>query len=190
MAFDPSTGTPLALMDATYITATRTAAGSALATRLLAREDARVLAILGTGVQARSHARAIPRVMAGLDEVRVAGRTSERVEAFAEELRAQGLPAAPAASFEQAQAGAEVVCATTHTVDPVVRRTWLRDGVHVNSVGFNVAGREVDADTVANTPRVIASAASSVLLQRASATPVSAGNAQAIAFTSAAATSE
>src|SRR5437660_5268615 len=68
-AFDPDTGTPLAVMDATYITATRTAAGSALATRLLAREDASVMAVLGTGVQARSHARAVPRVMRTLQEI-------------------------------------------------------------------------------------------------------------------------
>src|SRR5207245_6853508 len=73
MVFDPANGTPLALMDGTYITATRTAAASALATRLLAREDARVLAVLGTGVQARSHARALARVR-DFAEVRVAGR--------------------------------------------------------------------------------------------------------------------
>src|SRR2546426_6606969 len=72
-AFDPANGTPIALMDATYITEARTAAGSALATRLLARKDAAVLALLGTGVQARAHARAIPRVRP-IREIRVAGR--------------------------------------------------------------------------------------------------------------------
>ena len=60
--FDPATGVPLAIMDGASITAARTAAGSALATRLCAREGARVLAIIGTGVQARAHARALPRV--------------------------------------------------------------------------------------------------------------------------------
>src|ERR671932_763909 len=73
MVFDHENGTPTALLDGTAITAARTAAGSALATRLLARPDARVLAVIGTGVQARSHARAIPRVRA-IDEIRVAGR--------------------------------------------------------------------------------------------------------------------
>jgi alanine dehydrogenase len=160
--FDPATGTPLALMDATYITAARTAAGSALATRLLARDGARVLAILGTGVQARSHARAVPRVMLGLEEVRVAGRVPQKTEALAEDLRSQGLPAEPAASFEAAQAGSDVVCATTHAAEPVVRRSWLTDGVHVNSVGFNVAGREVDADTVADALVVVESRASAL----------------------------
>src|SRR5437763_12545867 len=83
--FDPANGTPIALMDGTYITATRTAAGSALATRLLAREDASVLAILGTGVQARSHARALPRVRS-FAEIRVAGRDRARTEEFAREI--------------------------------------------------------------------------------------------------------
>jgi len=83
--FDPENGTPLALMDGTYITATRTAAGSALATRLLAREDARVLAVIGTGVQARTHAAAIPRVRP-IEEIRIAGRDRSKAEALAAEV--------------------------------------------------------------------------------------------------------
>src|SRR2546423_12214168 len=85
MVFDHENGTPLALVDGTYITAARTAAGSALATRLLARDDARVLALLGTGVQARSHARAIPRVRP-IDEIRVASRDRPKAEALAKEI--------------------------------------------------------------------------------------------------------
>src|SRR2546428_13808621 len=80
--FDPDDGTPLALMDGTYVTATRTAAGSALATRLLARADARVLALVGTGVQARAHARAIPRVRP-IEEIRIAGRDRAKAEMLA-----------------------------------------------------------------------------------------------------------
>src|SRR2546427_6202700 len=83
--FDPANGTPLALMDGTYVTATRTAAASALATRLLARDDARVLAVIGTGVQARTHARAIPRVRP-IDEIRVASRDRAKAEALAKEI--------------------------------------------------------------------------------------------------------
>src|SRR5437762_6874424 len=79
--FDPENGTPLAVMDGTHITAARTAAGSALATRLLARADSRVLAILGTGVQAHAHARAIPRVRP-IEEIRIAGRDPARAQAF------------------------------------------------------------------------------------------------------------
>ena len=151
--FDPENGTPLALMDGTYVTATRTAAGSALATRLLAREDAKVLALIGTGVQARSHARALPRVRE-FEEIRVAGRERARAEALAEEI---GTPARAVDSYEQAIRGADVVAATTHAVEPVVRREWLSPGVHVNSVGLNPAGREVDAETVADSVLVIES---------------------------------
>ena len=125
--FDPDNGAPVALMDGTYITATRTAAGSALATRLLAREDARVLAILGSGVQARTHAAALRRVRR-FDEVRVAGRDRARAEALAEELGGTAV-----GTFEDAVRGADVVAATTHATDPIVLREWLSPGVHVNS---------------------------------------------------------
>jgi ornithine cyclodeaminase len=148
VAFDPGTGTPVALMDGTYITATRTAAGSALATRLLSRADASVLAVLGAGVQARTHARAIPRVRP-IREIRIAGRNPRAVRALAEELRGElGVATRACASYAEALAGADVVTATTHASDPVVRREWLAPGVHVNSVGFNHEGREVDGETV------------------------------------------
>lgn len=137
--FDPTNGTPVALMDGTYITATRTAAGSALATRLLAREDARVLAILGAGVQARTHIDALRRVR-DFDEVRVASRDAARAQQLADELGAN-----VAGSWEDAVRDADVVSATTHATEPVVLREWLAPGAHVNSVGANPAGRgEVD----------------------------------------------
>jgi ornithine cyclodeaminase len=158
MVFDPANGTPLALMDGTYITATRTAAGSALATRLLAREDARVLALIGTGVQARTHGRAIPRVRP-IDEIRVAGRDHARAEQLAEEL---GPSARAVGSYEEAIRGADVVAATTHATEPVVRREWLAPGTHVNSVGLNPSGREVDAETVAEAKLVVESRASAL----------------------------
>jgi alanine dehydrogenase len=151
--FDPDNGTPLALMDGTFITATRTAAGSALATRLLAREDAKVLALIGTGVQARSHARALPRVRA-FTEIRVAGRDRARAEALAAEI---GAAARVVDSFEEAIRGADVVAATTHSKEPVVRREWLSPGAHVNSVGLNPNGREVDEQTVADAVLVVES---------------------------------
>jgi alanine dehydrogenase len=154
--FDPDTGTPVALMDGTYITATRTAAGSALATRLLAREDARVLAILGTGVQAHSHARLLPRVLP-FEEIRVAGRDPERVEAFAREIRGVA-----AESYEEAVRGADVVAATTHAQQPVVLREWLGPGVHVNSVGLNPSGRELDEATITDALLVVESRASAL----------------------------
>src|SRR5215471_3114100 len=103
MVFDDANGTPVALMDGTYITATRTSAGSALATRLLARDDARVLAILGTGVQARSHAQALGRIR-DFEEVRVAGRDHAKAEALAEEVDGVACE-----SWQEALDGADVV---------------------------------------------------------------------------------
>src|SRR3954451_19603353 len=119
--FEPGTGTPVALMDGTYITAMRTAAAAALATRLLSRPDARVLAILGTGVQSRSAQEMFPRARE-FAEVRVAGR----------------------GDFEEAVRGADVVHATTASPDPVVRFDWLSPGAHVSSVGYGAGDSELD----------------------------------------------
>ena len=156
MVFDPANGSPIALMDGTYITATRTAAASALATRLLAREDATILAVLGSGVQAHSHARALARVR-DFTEVRVAARDPEKAEALAAELGGRAV-----ASWQEALDGAHVVAATTHAAEPVVRREWLSPGVHVNSVGLNQSGREVDEETVAEALLVVESRSSTL----------------------------
>jgi alanine dehydrogenase len=134
--FDPGTGAPIALMDGEEITAQRTAAASALATRLLARQDAQVLAIVGTGVQARSHARYVPRVRK-FREMVVAGRNPAKTKALAAEVGARP------AGIEEAVRAADVICATTHARDPVVDRSWLRPGSHVTSVGFHPQGREL-----------------------------------------------
>jgi len=147
--FDPETGSPVALMDGTYVTAVRTAAGSALATRLMARSNAEVVAVIGTGVQAGSHARALARVR-GIRLVRVAGRDQAKASALVDELRGAGIVAESAPSIEDAVRSADVVCAATHPAQPVVLRGWLRPGTHVNSVGYDVAGAgEVDSATVA-----------------------------------------
>ena len=155
--FDPSNGRPMALLDGTAITAIRTGAGSALAARLLAREDAATIAILGTGVQARSHARAVTRVRA-FKELRVAGRDLAKAEALAGELEGElDLAVRAAASWEEACDGADVVCATTHALEPVVRREWLAPGAHLTSVGYNPQGREVDDATVTDALVVVES---------------------------------
>ena len=130
--FDPETGTPVALMDGTYITAMRTAAAAALATRLLARPDARVLAILGTGVQSRAAQEMFPRARE-FAEVRVAGR----------------------GEFEDAVRGADVVHATTASPEPVVRFEWLSPGVHVSSVGYGGGGSELDPAIVERADLVV-----------------------------------
>jgi len=147
VVFDSENGTPLALMDGEAITAARTAAGSALATELLARRDARVLAIVGTGVQARAHLRAVPRVR-DFDEVRIAGRHAAKARVLAAEAAAWfGTRVRAVEGYAEAIRGADVVSAATHSPEPVVRREWLREGAHVNSVGYNTAGREVDGAT-------------------------------------------
>jgi alanine dehydrogenase len=143
MLFDPDTGTPIVLMDGTYVTEARTAAAAALAARLLAREDATVLAILGTGAQARAHVHAFAGVR-DWSEIRIAGRDYGKAQALAAEVGAVA-----AASFEDAVRGADVVAATTHSPEPVVRLEWLAPGAHVSSVGAAQSGGEVDPAIVA-----------------------------------------
>lgn len=128
--FDPDTGTPIALLDGTEITAVRTGACSALSVRLLAREDASVLAVLGTGVQARSHARAVVRVRP-ITEVVVAGRDRRKADALATELAADvGVPTRAVNTWREALEQADVVCATAHALEPVVRRTHVSRADH------------------------------------------------------------
>jgi alanine dehydrogenase len=140
--FDAETGTPTAVMDGTHITAVRTGGGSAVATRALAREDARVLTILGAGVQGRSHLDAVGRVR-DFQEVRIASRDPAHARAFAEETGATAVD-----TFEEAVAGADVVCACTSAAEPVLRRDWLDPGTHVTSVGSSMEGPELDRETI------------------------------------------
>ena len=148
VVFDSDSGQPVALLDGTAITAIRTGACSALSARLLARPDADVLAILGTGVQARSHAQAMRRVMP-IRRIRVAGRDYAKAVALAAELSDTLQADAQAVeTYREALQGAGVACATTHSAEPVIRRSWLTPGVHVTSVGYG--GREIDDATVAD----------------------------------------
>ncbi len=157
LVFDAETGAPRALVDGASITAARTAAGSALATRLLAREDAHVLLIVGTGVQARAHAAAIPRVRP-IREVRVLGRDPQKASALAGEItREQGIKAIAYNNPEQAFADAQIVCAATHAMAPVVKGEWLEPGIHVTSVGLNPDGRELDSFAVEKSLLVVES---------------------------------
>ena len=161
LAFDPLTGSPAALMDGEAITAARTAAGSALATDLLARKDAATLAVLGAGVQARAHLRALPRVRR-FREIVIGARDASKASVLAHEIASETGVSVRAASFSDAVRAADVVCACTHSAEPVVRRDWLRPGTHVNSVGYNTAGREVDGETVAAALVVVESRAAAL----------------------------
>jgi ornithine cyclodeaminase len=160
VAFDPATGTATALMDGEAITAARTAAGSALATDLLARRDAETLVVIGTGVQARAHLRAVSRVRR-FREVSVVGRDLAKAKALAQEFEGE-LRMGAFVHIEDAVRAADVVCACTHSAEPVVRREWVRPGTHVNSVGYNTAGREVDGETVAAALLVVESRAAAL----------------------------
>jgi ornithine cyclodeaminase/alanine dehydrogenase-like protein (mu-crystallin family) len=143
--FDGVSGQTVALMNASPITAIRTAACSALATRELAREDAQVLAIVGAGHQAKAH---LPALLGVRDfyDVRVSGRTQKSAQAVAgldERVR-------PVGSVEEAVRGADVVVTVTNSTEPVLRREWLKEGAHVNAVGACFPNtRELDSATVA-----------------------------------------
>jgi ornithine cyclodeaminase len=146
--FDGETGAPRALLDASAVTEIRTAAVSGVATRLLVREDATELAILGSGVQARSHLEAMAKVRP-FARARVWSRTAEHARALAAEASAP-FPVEAVASAEEAVRGADVVVTATSSREPIVERAWLQPGAHVNAVGSSIpTARELDAETVA-----------------------------------------
>jgi len=135
MLSDGETGQVRALLDASAVTAIRTAAVSALATRLLAREDAAVLAIVGTGVQARKHLESIPLVR-NVSRVLVAGHTRDHARRFVDAVAAIApCPVTAAENAEDAVRAADVVVTVTDSPTPVIARRWLRPGTHVNAVG-------------------------------------------------------
>ena len=141
---DPQTGTPLAIMDGRLITEMRTAAVSAAATKLLASPDAKVLAILGSGVQARSHVEAL-RLVRRFEEIRVWSPTKEHADQFASEISATAM------SAEKAVRGADVVVTVTNSKEPVLRGSWLKPGCHVNAVGAcRPDWRELDDEVMSN----------------------------------------
>lgn len=136
--FRPETGEPLAIIEGNLITEMRTAAVSAVATRPLADPGAKVLAVLGTGTQARAHVNAL-RCIRDFSEVRVWGRTPEKAKSFAD---AHGCIAMDA---EDAVRGADIVVTATSSQTPVLRGDWLKDGAHINAVGAPIATwRELD----------------------------------------------
>ena len=158
--FDGETGVPTAILDASAVTAVRTAAVTSVATSVLARDDARTLAILGAGTQARAHLRALAGVR-DFEQVRVYAPTRAHAQAVVQEMagelaRRAGWAGEPrgelsvAASAEQAVRGADVVVTVTNAREPVLRHAWLKPGAHVSAVGASTPqARELDTDTVA-----------------------------------------
>jgi len=141
---DRETGAPLAVMDGRLITEMRTAAVSAAATKLLAPKDSKTLAILGSGVQARSHFEAL-RLVRQFNEIRAWSPNKSHAEQFAKEIGARST------SAEEAVRGADVVVTVTSSKTPVLRGAWLKPGSHVNAVGAcRPDWRELDDDAIRN----------------------------------------
>jgi alanine dehydrogenase len=141
--FDQETGTPLAFMDGTSITALRTAGAAALSTRLLARQDTRVLAIVGAGVQGRAHLTMLPHVRP-FSEIRITSRHF----AHAGQLAATDARAHAVETSDEAVRGADVVCLCTNANEPVISPDWLTRGMHVTSVGYAPPGGELDRKVI------------------------------------------
>jgi ornithine cyclodeaminase/alanine dehydrogenase-like protein (mu-crystallin family) len=151
--FDPRTQAPVAVVDGESLTALRTAAVSALATRWLARQDAHRLVVFGAGVQARSHVEAM-RVVRPVDELIVISRTSARAETLAEDARSGGLDAKVGSANDVA--AADIVCTCTTSDTPLFDGASLRAGAHVNAVGaYRPDAREVDTATIARARVVV-----------------------------------
>ncbi len=142
--FRPETGEPLAMMEARLITEMRTAAVSAAATKVMASPDAKTLAILGSGVQARGHFRALSLVRR-FEDIRVWSRTPEHAKRFADEIGAK------VTSAREAVTGADVVVTVTSAVEPILQGAWLKPGAHVNAVGSpRPTWRELDDAAMGN----------------------------------------
>ena len=153
---DPETGAPISVMDAGYLTGVRTAAASGVATSLLARENARELAILGPGVQGRHHLMAMVAVRP-IETVRVYDNNLENAEKFRQEMQ----PAVSATiqvvgSGEEAVRGADVIVTTSTSRTPIVEYAWLKPGAHINGVGAHAADvRELASEVIARARVVV-----------------------------------
>jgi len=145
---DYATGMPVAVMDAGFITGLRTAAASAVATKHLAREDAKTLSIFGTGVQGLYHAMAIPAVRK-IEKILVRGSSPEKSQAFADRIKSVvDAEVVPAGSVEEA-AGADIVVTGTTSQSPIFAGSLLAAGAHVNNVGsHSMTAREMDTEAV------------------------------------------
>lgn len=149
LLFEPEHGSLQAIMDATEITAIRTGAVSGVATQLLAREDAGDLAILGSGVQARTHLEAMIEARP-IYRVRVWSRNTMNALRFANnEAVRHGRAIEVCDTAQKAVEGADIICTTTSSREPVLEGEWIAPGAHINAAGSSTAGtREVDTATM------------------------------------------
>jgi ornithine cyclodeaminase len=149
MLFETKNGRLLAMMDAGKITAIRTAAVSGVATRLLARDDAANLAILGSGVQAKTHLEAM-RVAQKIAGVRVWSRNLSHAQKFADQASAgHSIPIRAFDTVKEAVEGADIICTVTSATEPILEGAWISAGTHINAVGSSVAfARELDTTAV------------------------------------------
>ena len=163
MLFSRETGELLALMNASEITAIRTAAVSAVATRLLAREDAAHLAIIGAGVQARTHLTALACVRP-IKQARVACGNIQHAEQLAAEMQSKfSFPIEPVRTNEEAVRGADLIVTATSSLEPVIKKDWISPGTHVNAIGTHSPNsREIDSETM-SVARIFADRRESVL---------------------------
>ncbi len=150
LLFEAKHGSLLAIMDASSITAIRTAAVSAVATDALARPEAGDLAILGSGVQAHTHLEAM-LLTRNIRRIRVWSRNLENAESFSvRESKRWNILIEPVATAREAVAGADIICTVTSSLEPVLRGDWLSPGAHINAVGSSVPfARELDTPAVA-----------------------------------------
>jgi len=148
--FESGHGRPVAVVDAAEITAIRTAAASALATRLLAREDATTLTIMGYGAQGRQHLESMLCVR-DFGDIRIWGRDASRAQTFADEMGSRfGVEIRPLTDARESVAGADVICTVTGSPEPILAGDWLEAGQHINAVGTSFPGlRELDTSAVA-----------------------------------------
>jgi ornithine cyclodeaminase/alanine dehydrogenase-like protein (mu-crystallin family) len=163
LLFSAESGELLAIVNASALTAVRTAAVSGVATRALAREDAGDLCVIGAGVQARSHVEAMSHARA-IRRCRVASRTAESARRLAEELGGRyAFPVEPVSTAEEALRGADLIVTATNAADSVVRREWVGEGAHINAVGSCTPNtRELDAGVLAASSLFVDSVESTV----------------------------
>ena len=143
--FNALNGTPLAIMEAGQITAIRTAAVSGLATRILAKKNSKILAILGSGIQAKTHIEAMTTIL-NLEEIRVWSKNKKNAKKLVEEQRKKyAIPFRPFDTVNEAIYNADIICTTTAAVEPILQGNYLMQGVHINAVGSSVRNtRELD----------------------------------------------